>query len=328
MKSFSKLLLVLAIVMATTSVVTVAFGATSYKKDISKGFTIGFSQMENNMPWRIAETESIKAISEKHPEVKVIITDAQGSVAKQVSDIEDLLARGVDFLVIAPREYEGFEPAFEAAKRAGVPVMLVDREARGVPGEDFVTVATADFWNEGRLCALFLVAKMGGKGNIIELQGTAGSSVARDRGDGFRAVIKWYPDMKIIASQTADFTRMDALKVMENLIQQFGEEIDAVYAHNDEMALGAIGALKASGLMDKKKIWVASIDGQKSALKAIMDGDLDISVECPPFFGDVVYETAVKVLSGEKVPTHIPVKNVRIFTKENAHLYYDPDSIF
>jgi len=319
MKKGNLVLTILMLLVLTLGLVSVSRAAE---------FTIGFSQMENNMPFRIAETNSIKEIEKNHPEVKVIITDAQSSLAKQVSDCLDLIARGVDFLVIAPREYEGFQPVFDAAKKAGIPVMLIDREAAGVPGEDFVTMAGANFWYEGRQAALFLVASMQGRGNIIELVGTPGSSVARDRQGGFQEVIKYFPEMKVIASQPANFTRMEALTVMENLIQQYGDEIDAVYAHNDEMALGAIQALEAAGLPQQKKIWIVSVDGQKSAIEAIIAGKMDCSIECPPYFGEVVYDTAIKVLNGEKVPAKTIITDTHIYTAANAEIWYDPNSVF
>ena len=292
-----------------------------------EGFAIGFSQMESNMPFRVAENESLLALEDEYPGVEVYLTDAQGSVAKQISDAEDLLARGVDVLVIAPREYEGFQSVWDAAKRAGVPVILIDREAAGIPGEDFETFIGADFWMEGRQAGVYLSAKMEGEGKIIELTGTSGASVARDRQGGFEEVIGYFPEMEIIASQTADFTRMEGLNVMENLIQRYGSEIDAVYAHNDEMALGAIEALESSDL-DPADIWIASIDGTTAAQEAIIDGKLDVSVECSPFFGPIVYETAKSILRGEDVPTSITMTDATIYTPENVAEYYNPDAIY
>jgi len=316
--SFKKLTLIsFILVVLMTGIIT---------PTMAQEFTIGFSQMENNMPFRIAETNSIKNIEEKYPEVDVIVTDAQSSLSKQISDCMDLISRGVDILAIAPREYEGFQTVFDAAKEKDIPVILVDREAKGVPGEDFETMIGANFWYEGRQAAVYLSAKMEGEGNIVELIGTAGSSVARDREGGFHQVVEYFPDMKIIASQPADFTRMEALNVMENIIQQHNDKIDAVYAHNDEMALGAIQALNAAGMVDD--VLIVSIDGQKSAIKSIMDGNLDASIECPPYFGDILYETSKKILNGEDIPPKVTITDARIFTKANAEYHYDRDSEF
>src|SRR5919205_2512177 len=160
---------------------------------------VGFSQMENNGPWRIAETASMKEEAAKRADrFELIVTDAQGNVAKQVSDVEDLVSRGVDAIFLAPREATGFEPALQAAKEAGIPVFLIDREVRGRAGEDFVAFIGSDFVAEGRRAGEWLAQQTGGKAGIIELLGSTGSSVADDRHNGFAEAIRKYPDMKIL----------------------------------------------------------------------------------------------------------------------------------
>lgn len=276
---------------------------------------VGFSQMENNNPWRIAETESIKAEGEKRAK-QILITDAQAQTAKQVSDVEDLIARGVDILIIAPREYEGLAPALEAAKDAGVPVFLVDREAKGTPCEDFITFMGSDFIQEGERAAQWLVETMGEEGKVIELYGTIGSSPAMDRATGFRNVIDQYPGIEIVASQSGDFTRALGQQVMEQLLQAY-PDVDAVYAHNDEMALGAIQALKDAGRKPGEDVLVVSIDGTRDALQAIIDGDLGATCECNPRFGPLAFDTIEKFLAGEPIPVKITVEDM-FFTAENA----------
>ncbi|MCX8130616.1 MAG: substrate-binding domain-containing protein [Clostridia bacterium] len=282
----------------------------------TKKIKVGFSQMENNGPWRIAETNSIKEEAKKRG-IELVYTDAQGQTAKQVSDVEDMIAQKVDYILLAPREFEGLAPALQSAKAAGIPVILIDRAAAGTAGEDYVTLIASDFILEGKQAGEWLAKTTNGKANIVELTGTAGSSVAKDRSDGFKEAISKYADMKIIASQTGDFARANGQKVMENIIQAKGKEITAVYAHNDEMAIGAIQALKAAGMKPGVDVIVVSIDGEKDALKAIVAGELGASVECNPRFGPSAFDVIEKLQKGEKVETKI-VNPDRFFDKDNS----------
>jgi ribose transport system substrate-binding protein len=284
---------------------------------------VGFSQMENNGPWRIAETQSIKDEAAKRAsKFDLIVTDAQGQTAKQVSDVEDLIARRVDVILLAPREFEGLGPALQAAKEAKIPVILIDRIAAGTPGQDYVAFVGSDFIEEGRRAGEWLDKQSKGKAGIVELTGTSGASVAQDRSQGFKNAIQGSPDMKIIASQTADFTRATAQKVMENIIQAKAKEITAVYAHNDEMALGAIQALKDAGLKPGQDVLVVSVDGEKDALKAVARGEMNVTVECNPRFGPIAFDTIEKYLAGDKVPPKIILQD-RFFDSSNAAQFVD-----
>ena len=318
MKLLSKTKLTILLAFLT---IAVTFAGCERKKanggDGSGKETVGFSQMENNGPWRIAETKSMRDEAAKRPKYELIVTDAQSQTAKQVSDVEDLVARGVKAIFLAPREYEGLAPALQAAKNAKIPVFLIDREAAGKVGEDYVTFIGSDFVKQGERVGEWLAKETNGKAGIIELQGTAGSSVAIDRAKGFKNIIDKNPEMKILASQPADFTRAEGQRVMENLIQAHGKNITAVYAHNDEMALGAIQALKSAGMNPGKDVLVVSIDGQKSALEAIMAGDMNITVESNPRFGPVAFETYEKYLKGEQLPPKIILED-KFYDKANA----------
>jgi ribose transport system substrate-binding protein len=279
---------------------------------------VGFSQMENNGPWRIAETKSMRDEAAKRADkYELATTDAQAQTSKQVSDVEDLVARGVKAIFLAPREFEGLAPALQAAKESKIPVFLIDREAAGKVGEDYVTFIGSDFVKQGERVGEWLAKETNGKAGIIELQGTAGASVAIDRAKGFRNAIEKFPDMKILASQPANFTRAEGQKVMENLIQAHGKNITAVYTHNDEMALGAIQALKAAGMNPGKDVKVVSVDGQKSALEAIIAGDLNITVESNPRFGPIAFDTYEKFLRGEQLPPKIILED-KFYDANNA----------
>lgn len=277
--------------------------------------TVGFAQMENNMSWRIAETNSIKEEAAARG-VNLIYTDAQSNTAKQVSDVEDMVAQGVDYIVLPPREEEGMTPALEAAKQAGIPVILVDRGVKGTAGEDYATLICSDFIYEGEEIAKWIVEKTGGKGNIVILEGTQGATATMDRQEGFMNIIEG-TDMKVIADQTADFTMSDAQAAMENIIQAHGDEIDVVYCHNDDMALGAIQAMKSAGLKPGEDIIVAGSDGSKAALEAIIAGEMSVTIQCNPFFGPVVFDTIEKLEAGEEIPTFIKNEDI-LFDITNA----------
>src|SRR5215211_4965754 len=286
------------------------------KKPEGDQFVVGFSQMESDNPWRIAQTRSLQEEAAKRG-YQLVVTDAQGQTAKQVSDVEDLIARRVDVLLLAPREFDGLAPALQSAKQANIPVILVDREAAGTAGQDYVTLLASNFIEQGRRAGEWLAQATGGKANIVELSGTPGASVARDRAAGFREAIARYPGMKIIATQTGNFTRAQGERVMQNLAQSLGPKVTAVYAHNDEMALGAIQALKSAGRKPGQDVTIVSIDGQRAALEAIQAGELGATVESNPRFGPLAFETIDKLRGKQPIPEKILLTD-RLFDKTNA----------
>ena len=308
--------LLIAVCLALAAAISFSGCARKRSKTV-----VGFSQMENNGPWRIAETTSMAEEARKRAErFDFRITDAQGQTSRQVADVEDLVAQGVSAIFLAPREFEGLAPALKAAKEARIPVFLIDREAAGKAGEDYVAFLGSDFIQQGRRAGEWLARQTNGKAGIVELTGTAGSSVARDRSKGFMEAIRQFPEMRIIASQTGDFTRATGQKVMENIIQAKNKEITAIYAHNDEMALGAIQALKSAGMNPGKDVLIVSVDGQKSALEAIIRGEMNVTVESNPRFGPLAFDTLEKYLRGEKIPPKIILED-RFFDKNNAQQF-------
>lgn len=281
------------------------------------GIPIGFSQMDNAGSWRVAETGSLRDEAARRGRYQLFVTDAQDQTAKQVADVEDLIARRVRAIFIAPREFEGLDPVFEAAARARIPVFLIDRIADARPGIDYVAFLGSDFVEQGRRSAEWLAKATGGTASVVELTGTAGSSVANDRAKGFAREIGRHPGMKILTSQTAQFSRAVGQRVMENLIQAHGRAITAVYAHNDEMAIGAIQALRAASLRPGKDVLLVSIDGERAALEAIVRGELGASVESNPRFGPLAFDTLERHLRGEEVPPTI-ILDDRLFDASNA----------
>jgi ribose transport system substrate-binding protein len=282
-----------------------------------KKMRVGFSQTEEDGPWRIAESKSMREEAARRG-YELVYTNARGATAQQVSDLEDLIAQRVDAIFLAPREAKGFEGPLQAAKEAGIPVILIDREVEGLrAGEDYVTFIGSNFIDEGRRAGEWLAKQSGGKAGVIELLGSAGASVANDRHQGFADAIKAHPDMKILAAQDGNFNRAQGQKVMESLIQAHGRNITAVYTHNDEMALGAIQALRAANMNPGKDVLVVSVDGQKSALEAIQKGEMNATVECNPRFGPVAFDTLEKFKRGEKIDAKI-INTDRFFDASNV----------
>lgn len=273
------------------------------KKDKYK---VGFSQVETNNPWRIAETESMKAEAAKLGH-ELVYTDAGGSEAKQIADIESMIAQKVDLIFLAPRSEKALAEAVLKAKAACIPVILLDRDVDhsiAAPGKDFVTMIGSNFVEEGQRVAAWTAEKTGGKAVIIELEGTVGSSPAIDRKKGFDDEIAKYPDMKIVASQSGDFARDKGRQITETLLQAH-PDVTVIYAHNDEMAMGAIAALEAAGKVPGKDVLVVSIDGTKDAAQAIMDGKLGATCECSPKFGPKAFEVMLGYANGETFPAKI-----------------------
>lgn len=290
--------------------------AAGCRRDDRGRYTVGFAQMESNNPWRLAQTASLRAEAARRG-YRLVVTDALGQTAKQVNDVEDLIARRVRVILLAPREYRGLAPALEAAREAHIPVVLVDRQAAGVPGRDYVTFLGSNFVEQGRRAAEWLARATDGRATVVELTGTPGSSVATDRARGFREELARHPGMRVVASQTGDFSRARGQQVMRNLAQSLGAGFTAVYAHNDEMALGAIEALRAAGRAPGRDVLVVSIDGERAALEAIGRGELGATVESNPRFGPLAFETVEQLRRGERVP---PAKLItdRFFDRANA----------
>ncbi len=285
------------------------------KKDTYK---VGFAQSESNNPWRLAETASMKDEAQKRG-WQLVYTDAASSAAKQASDVDSMIAQRVDIIFLPPREDKPLVPVVLKAKRAGIPVILVDRDldqSMAKAGRDYLTFIGSDFVQEGQRAGDWLIKAMNGNAKIIELQGTLGSSPANDRKKGFADAMAKAPGMVIVASQSGDFARDKGRQVMETLLQAH-PDANAVYAHNDEMALGAIAALEAAGRHPGKDITLVSIDGEKDGIQAIIDGKLGATVECNPRFGPIAFSTAVAYANGETIPPRIVNKD-NFYNSSNA----------
>ena len=313
-----------AIGFGLASVATVALASDLPPLEKKDRYKVGFSQMESNNPWRIAETKSFHDTAEKC-NWDLIATDAAGSAAKQVADVDSMIAQGIDVLFLPPREEKPLIPAVMKAKAAGIPTFLVDRSVDpnvARPGEHFVAFLGSDFIDQGRRVAEWTLANFkGDKGIIVELEGTTGSSPANDRKKGFDDVMAKHDNMTIVASQSGDFARDLGRQVMETLLQAH-PDVNIVYAHNDEMAIGAIQALELAGRKPGDDVLVVSIDGTRDALQAIIDGKMGVTVESSPFFGPLACEVMTRYANGEEIEHWVQVKD-RIFTAENAADHID-----
>ncbi|TPJ71255.1 substrate-binding domain-containing protein [Mesorhizobium sp. B2-7-1] len=276
---------------------------------------IGFSQGTMNHPWRVAMVEGNKKYAAEHyPDVDLIITDGNNDASKQVADVENLIAQGIKVLMISPLTEQALTPVVKEAMDAGIKVVTLDRKVN--------TPVTVHVGGEnlplGVGAGEFLAKKLNGKGNIIELQGTAGASATIDRNKGFAEAIAKFPDMKVVASQNCDYTRDKAVKFMEDMVQRFGPgQIQAVYAHNDEMALGAIQVLEAAGRLNE--VAVVGIDGQETAFEAVKQGKLAATFVYP-FVAPEGIETAYKVAKGEQVPPTITLPTVSVTADNIAQM--------
>jgi simple sugar transport system substrate-binding protein len=266
-----------------------------------KKLVVGFSQIGAESGWRTANTQSIKDEAAKRG-VDLKFDDAQQKQENQIKAIKNFIAQGVDVIAFSPVVETGWEQVLQEAKDAGIPVIVSDRRP-DVPEELYVTFIGSDFIEEGRRAAEWMAKKMDGKAVIAELTGTPGSAPANDRKKGFEEELAKHPDMKIVFSQTGEFTRAKGKEVMEALLKSpQGSQITALFAHNDDMALGAIQAIEEAGKKPGKDIIIVSIDGVHDAFEAMAAGKLNCSVECNPLLGPPLFDAIEKVMAKQELP--------------------------
>jgi galactofuranose transport system substrate-binding protein len=315
MKSRFPRKLFLSVAMLAT--LCLAAGSFARAADATKKpLKIGFAQTGAESAWRTANTVSMRSEAEKRG-IDLKFADAQGKPENQIRAVRSFITQGVDAIVIAPIVETGWEPVLREAKRAKIPVILTDRTIQTSDESLYTCFIGSDFYEEGRMAADWLAKHVNGKGNIVELQGTPGSAPANERRKAFADAIKKHPGLKIIDSQSGDFTRTGGKQVMEAFLKKHGKAINIVYAHNDDMALGAAQAIEEAGLKPGKDITMVSIDAIGEAVKAVADGRLNCTVECNPLFGPKVYDTVAKILAGEKVPKKAFNKD-ELFDASNA----------
>jgi simple sugar transport system substrate-binding protein len=302
----------LVLALLALSVAVLAGGAFAADKPL----VVGFSQIGAESGWRTAETESVISAA-KDLGIDLKFSDGQQKQENQIKAIRSFIAQGVDGILLAPVVETGWEPVLGEAKKANIPVILLDR---GITVNDeslYVCKITSDFVFEGKEAAKWVIAETGGTANVVQLQGTPGASAATERQKGFEEGIKDAPGIKILESQTGDFTMELGKQVMEAFLKKYGKDINVVYAHNDDMGLGAIQAIKEAGFKPGEDIKIITVDATKAAFEAMVAGEMNAVVECNPLLGPLAFETLKKAIAGETLEKWIVQKD-EVFTKDQA----------
>lgn len=280
--------------------------ATNKAGKTYKDLVIGYAQIGAESEWRTANTQSIQETALQLG-AQLKFYDAQQKQENQIKAIRSFIAQKVDVIGISPVVETGWDEVFKEAKDAGIPLILVDRHAK-VANDMFTAFIGSDFRLEGEKACQEMGQLLGGKGNIVELEGTVGSAPAIDRKAGFHDCLTATPGMKVLASETGDFTRAKGKDVMRTFLKTYGKEINALYAHNDDMALGAIQAIEEAGMKPGVDIKIVSVDAVRGAFEAMIAGKLNVTVECNPLLGPQFFETALKIANGEPVEKWVKSK--------------------
>ncbi|MEX3967515.1 ABC transporter substrate-binding protein [Paraburkholderia sp. EG286B] len=295
--------------IALRTMVGAAFALAAGTSAFAQGkpVTLGFSQVGAESAWRTANTVSVKAAA-RDAGINLKFSDAQQKQENQIRAIRSFIAQKVDVIAFSPVVESGWEPVLEEAKRAKIPVVLTDRAIDVKDPSLYVTMIGSDFMEEGRRAGHWLEERYKnepGPINIAELQGTVGSAPANDRHAGLMEVIKSDPKFKVIASQSGDFTLAGGKQVMEAFAKTYGKKINVVYAHNDDMALGAIQAMEEAGIKPGKDVTVVSFDATKGGFQAMVDGKINVDVECSPLLGPQLMAAVKDIVAGKQVPRRI-----------------------
>lgn len=266
--------------------------------------TFGFSQVGSEGDWRPAFSKDMRDEAKKRG-IDLKFANAQGKQEDQLRAVRAFIAQQVDAIIIAPVVVTGWDQVLAEAKAAGIPVFLADRDVDVADKSLFVTRISADFNLEGKLAGAWLATESKGSCKIVELQGTVGSAPAIERKKGFEAVVGQFPGMEIVKTQSGNFTTEGGKKVMEAFIKSSNnlEGICATFAHNDNMQLGAIQAMKEAGLKPGKDVQMVSVDYVPAIMKALDAGDANASVELRSAIGKFIYPVVEEYL---KNPTELP----------------------
>ncbi|MET7241783.1 galactofuranose ABC transporter, galactofuranose-binding protein YtfQ [Methylobacterium sp. EM32] len=289
------------------------------------GLTVGFSQIGSESGWRAAETSVTKSEAQKRG-VTLKIADAQQKQENQIKAIRSFVAQGVDAIFLAPVVATGWDAVLKEAREAKIPVVLLDRDIDPSGKDLYLTAVTSDSVHEGKVAGEWLAKTVGSKPcNVVELQGTVGASVATNRKKGFEQGIAATPTIKVVRSQTGDFTRSKGKEVMESFIKAEGggKSICAVYAHNDDMMVGAIQAMKEAGLKPGKDILTVSIDGVPDIFKAMMAGEANASVELTPNMAGPALDAVMAYKTKGTVPPKWIQTESKLFTPAD-----DPQAVY
>ncbi len=305
---------------------TALFGAGLTTSVLAADLTVGFSQIGSESGWRAAETTVSKSEAKKH-NVTLKIADAQQKQENQIKAIRSFIAQGVDAIFLAPVVATGWDAVLKEAKEAQIPVVLLDRDIDPAGKDLYLTAVTSDSVHEGAVAGEWLVKTVGTKPcNVVELQGTVGASVATNRKKGFEDGIAGHPNVKIVRSQTGDFTRAKGKEVMESFIKAEGggKNICAVYAHNDDMMVGAIQAMKEAGLKPGTEILTVSIDAVPDIFKAMAAGEANATVELTPNMAGPAFDAVIAYKTKGTVPPKWIQTESKLYTQaDNPKAVYE-----
>ena len=295
-----------------------AASKTSSSGSAADKITLGFSQVGSESGWRAANTKSIQSAA-KEAGITLKFSDAQQKQQNQIAAIRSYIQQRVDVIAFSPVVASGWDSVLREAKRAKIPVVLTDRAVDSKDKTLYKTFLGSDFIKEGRLAGAWVANQYKhakAPVNIVVLEGTTGSSPAIDRKAGFASAIKGNPNLKIIASQTGEFTRAKGKEVMTAFLKA-NPKIDLLFAHNDDMGLGAIEAIEAAGLKPGKDIKIVTIDAVHDGMVALAAGKINFIAECSPLLGPQLMALVKRVVAGQAVPKRIVTKETT-FNQQQA----------
>ncbi|HEY9424914.1 MAG TPA: ABC transporter substrate-binding protein [Microterricola sp.] len=279
---------------------------------------VGFAQVGAESGWRTANTKDIQSAFEEAG-IELKFSDAQQKQENQIKAIRSYIQQQVDVIAFSPVVETGWDAVLNEAKDAGIPVVLTDRAVDSADDSLYVTFLGSDFVLEGKKAGDWVVEEYKDQTEpveIIQLEGTTGAAPAIDRAEGFAEVIAADPKFEVVASQTGDFTRAGGKQVTEALLKS-NPGVDLIYAHNDDMGLGAIEAIEAAGLVPGKDIKIVTVDAVKDGMTALADGKINFIVECSPLLGNQLIEVVRQINNGEATEKRI-VTEETTFTQEQA----------
>ncbi|WP_366922057.1 substrate-binding domain-containing protein [Metallumcola ferriviriculae] len=324
-----KLIILLMVTLLAMTLVAGCSGDKAPEGDVADNgaeeqLVIGFSQVTLDSPFYVALMEAAEAKADEMG-AKLVYVDAQNDIAKQNKDVQDLITRGIDILLLNAVNPSGVAPAIKAAEEAGIPVIAVDRPAQG----EVATFVGRDNKAMGKLAGELAVDLLGGvgaaEGKVIEIQGAAGGQVMMDRRDGFHEPLEQEAGVEIVQSPYADYVRANAVTAFQDLLQA-NPDVNLVYAHNDDMALGAYQVLEQNDMLGDVKI--IGVDGLMEAIQKMETGNYHGTVlNDPGYLGEVAVETALGVLDGEEYPEFVDA-GTSLITPDNAADYINPDLVF
>ncbi|MDT0117059.1 ABC transporter substrate-binding protein [Microbacterium sp. PRF11] len=283
--------------------------------------TVGFAQTGSESGWRSANTESMKEAFSEANGFNLVFNAADNKPEAQIAAVRSFINQGVDAIVLAPIVTDGWDDVLQEAKDANIPVILEDRTV-SASKDLYASWIGLDFKKEGETAGKWVAENFGSTPtNLVVLEGTTGSSAATDRASGFDSAIAG-TDIKVLDSQTGNFTRADGKTVMEGFLQKYGSQINVLFAHNDDMGLGALEAIKAAGLTPGTDIKIVTIDAVKDGMTALANGEFNYIVECNPLLGEKTAEVVKKVVAGESVDKQYIVED-QAFDQEQAKKVLD-----